>query len=223
MSTTKKRALVSEARAEVERAAHGTPPVHAARIRAGESDDNRLRLLVQLADALELSIEADEAAAVVAPQEHREIPDFPTRMERFHQSYPGMTDLWHTSCVEHAEYGVCAEHEVADRSIRAHLTDEHMDLVVARGNAVLARCRNDALVEYTIPELVGYAEIASMAGVSRQRARQFASLEGFPTPAVETSYGPLRLKTEVQSWLDTRNTRPGRPKTKTDPPANRPA
>lgn len=58
-----------------------------------------------------------------------------------------------------------------------------------------------------IPEVVGYAEIAHMAGVTRQRARQFADIEGFPKPAIVTAQGPLMTKASVARWLDTRSTR----------------
>lgn len=61
------------------------------------------------------------------------------------------------------------------------------------------------------PEVVGYAEIADLAGVSRQRARAFSKIEGFPSPVIETAQGPLLAKAAVQQWLETRNTRPGRP------------
>lgn len=54
------------------------------------------------------------------------------------------------------------------------------------------------------PEVVGYAEIAEIAGVSRQRARQFAELQGFPRPVIETAQGPLRSKSAVESWLENR-------------------
>lgn len=75
--------------------------------------------------------------------------------------------------------------------------------------------RNEAVMEEeiatpVIPELVGYAEIAEIAGVSRQRARQFADIQGFPTPVVETAAGPLRLRSSVDAWVSHRNTRPGR-------------
>lgn len=67
------------------------------------------------------------------------------------------------------------------------------------------------LAQPQIPELVGYIEIAGMAGVSRQRARQFAGLPGFPPVAVETAAGPLRLKSAVQAWVANRNRLRGRP------------
>lgn len=63
----------------------------------------------------------------------------------------------------------------------------------------------------TIPPLVGYAEIGKMAGVSRQRARMFTQIPKFPVPVIETGQGPLFLKAAVESWLERRNTKPGRP------------
>ncbi|WP_152188198.1 hypothetical protein [Georgenia satyanarayanai] len=75
--------------------------------------------------------------------------------------------------------------------------------------------RNEAVMEKeiatpVIPELVGYAEIAELAGVSRQRARQFADIPGFPAPVVETAAGPLRTRAAIDAWLAHRNTSPGR-------------
>lgn len=77
--------------------------------------------------------------------------------------------------------------------------------------------RNEATMEEeiatpVIPALVGYAEIADIAGVTRQRARQFANLDGFPEPVVVTAAGPLRLKSSVEAWVERRNTKPGRPR-----------
>ena len=57
------------------------------------------------------------------------------------------------------------------------------------------------------PEVVGYAEIAELAGVTRQRARQFAEIMGFPKPVITTAQGPLMAKTAVQHWLRNRTTR----------------
>lgn len=64
----------------------------------------------------------------------------------------------------------------------------------------------------SIPDLVGYSEIAELAGVSRQRAREIAHLEGFPVPVVETAAGPLRVKEAVESWLKSWDRKPGRPR-----------
>lgn len=66
------------------------------------------------------------------------------------------------------------------------------------------------LREPTIPDLVGYAEIAEIAGVSRQRARAFEKVSGFPVAVVETAAGPLRVRSAVEEWAKTRNTKDGR-------------
>lgn len=68
------------------------------------------------------------------------------------------------------------------------------------------------LTEPDIPDLVGYVEIADMLGVSRQRARQLADLEGFPPAVVTTASGPLRVRAAVEEWSKTRRTTGGRPR-----------
>lgn len=68
------------------------------------------------------------------------------------------------------------------------------------------------LTEPVIPDLVGYAEIAGMLGVSRARARQLAELEGFPPAVVTTATGPLRVRAAVEEWAKTRRTHAGRPR-----------
>jgi hypothetical protein len=76
--------------------------------------------------------------------------------------------------------------------------------------AVRAQSEEDLELELStpsIPEVVGYAEIATLAGVSRQRARQFADIADFPKPAIVTAQGPLMTKSSVMRWLENRNTR----------------
>jgi hypothetical protein len=73
----------------------------------------------------------------------------------------------------------------------------------------------DELARPLFPEVVGYAEIAEMGGVSRQRARQWADNPSFPTAVITTAQGPLMSKAAVGKWLTTRNTKPGR-RTKTE-------
>lgn len=63
----------------------------------------------------------------------------------------------------------------------------------------------------TFPELVGYAEIAELAGVSRQRAAQLAELDGFPPAVVRVKSGPLRVKAQVEGWLSRWERKAGRP------------
>ncbi|NQX11356.1 hypothetical protein HQQ80_06950 [Microbacteriaceae bacterium VKM Ac-2855] len=77
--------------------------------------------------------------------------------------------------------------------------------LVVTGVESLSEAALDAeLLTPTFPEVVGYAEIAEMAGVSRQRARQFAGIAGFPVPVIETTQGPLMTKAAVASWLAAR-------------------
>lgn len=64
----------------------------------------------------------------------------------------------------------------------------------------------------SIPDLVGYAEIAEMARVSRQRAREIAQRPGFPVAVVETASGPLRVKAAVARWIESWDRSPGRRK-----------
>ena len=66
--------------------------------------------------------------------------------------------------------------------------------------------------EPLFPKVVGYAEIARMAGVSRQRAYKFPQIDTFPKPVIETSQGPLYSEAAVAAWTEARTTRAGRPK-----------
>ena len=86
------------------------------------------------------------------------------------------------------------------------------DFIVVKLDARTESVMDAELSELDIPPLVGYAEIADMAGVTRQRAKQFAEIPGFPAAVVETASGPLRLRHSVEAWLAHRNTRPGRPR-----------
>ena len=49
------------------------------------------------------------------------------------------------------------------------------------------------------PPVVGYAEIARMTGVTRQRAYAFPRIESFPKPVIETSQGPLYSEDAAQT------------------------
>lgn len=80
-----------------------------------------------------------------------------------------------------------------------------------RVEAATEQARAKELAEPVIPPLVGYAEIAEIAGVSRQRARQLAEQPGFPVPVTKTAAGPLRVRAAVEDWAATRRTKPGRP------------
>lgn len=83
----------------------------------------------------------------------------------------------------------------------------------ATGVEVLAESEHERrTMQPTIPELVGYAEIAQMAGVTKQRAQQMPKILGFPMAVVETAAGPLRVKSQVQRFLEQWDRKPGRPR-----------
>lgn len=67
--------------------------------------------------------------------------------------------------------------------------------------------------EPLFPKVVGYAEIARMTGVSRQRAAMFPKIATFPKPVIETSQGPLYSEHAVAAWAAKRGVKAGRPKT----------
>jgi len=58
-----------------------------------------------------------------------------------------------------------------------------------------------------LPELVGLAEIADIAGTTRQRIFQMTANRGFPFPVMELRSGRLWNRAAVESYLETR--RPG--------------
>ena len=67
------------------------------------------------------------------------------------------------------------------------------------------------LLEVKVPPLVGYAEIAEMADVSRQRARELPQLPGFPPAVAQTANGgPLRVRQHVADWIAGWDRRAGR-------------
>lgn len=57
------------------------------------------------------------------------------------------------------------------------------------------------------PPVVGYAEIARLAGVARQTARDYAKGATFPRAVIETAQGPLYSLAAVESWLENRPNR----------------
>lgn len=62
------------------------------------------------------------------------------------------------------------------------------------------------------PKLAGLAEIASLAGVSRQRASQLASHPDFPEPVDRLAMGPVWREADVTKFLDTPRKAGRRPK-----------
>ena len=60
--------------------------------------------------------------------------------------------------------------------------------------------------------LVAIPEIATMLGVSRQRASKIIhSYENFPEPVAELSIGRIWKRSDVQRWINTNPRLPGRP------------
>jgi len=51
------------------------------------------------------------------------------------------------------------------------------------------------------PKLAGLAEIAGLAGVSRQRASQLANHPDFPEPADRLAMGPVWLESDIRAFL----------------------
>lgn len=84
--------------------------------------------------------------------------------------------------------------------------------ITITGLEIITEAEADArLEEPSFPEVVSFAEIGQMAGVSRQRARQLSGNPSFPRAVITTAQGPLFGLHAVERWLETRNTRPGRP------------
>lgn len=65
------------------------------------------------------------------------------------------------------------------------------------------------------PKLAGVAEIAALAGVSRQRADQLTKHPQFPRPVAELAMGKVWREADVQTFLDTPRP-PGRPRKTTE-------
>ena len=61
--------------------------------------------------------------------------------------------------------------------------------------------------EPLFPRVVGFAEIARMADVTRQSARDYAKGRNFPPPVIVTAQGPLFAAASVEAWLETRSNR----------------
>lgn len=64
----------------------------------------------------------------------------------------------------------------------------------------------------TRTDLIPAAEIARLAGVSRQRAHVLATRDDFPEPAVESLLGKLWRRDHVEAFLATWERQPGRPR-----------
>ena len=68
------------------------------------------------------------------------------------------------------------------------------------------------LAEPAFPELVGIAEAAEYLGVSRQRASQLQTRQGFPAPVASLRSGPVWRKGDLSRFAETWSRQAGRPK-----------
>lgn len=97
--------------------------------------------------------------------------------------------------------------ETGERLLRGNLPDAVVTGLEAREWDAAVRELDRPLY----PPVVGYAEIARMAGVTRQRAHAFPKIASFPAPVIETAQGPLYSQAAVEAWIAHRDTTPGRP------------
>lgn len=64
-----------------------------------------------------------------------------------------------------------------------------------------------------IPKLAGLAEVAGLAGVTRQRAGQLTKVKTFPEPVQVLAMGPVWRESDVVAFLATPRA-PGRPRSR---------
>ena len=64
---------------------------------------------------------------------------------------------------------------------------------------------------YAIPPLVGVAEVAEMLDVSKARVGELARDQRLPRAVARLAAGPVWVESEVLSFAESRNRRPGRP------------
>lgn len=68
------------------------------------------------------------------------------------------------------------------------------------------------LARPAVPELVGMAEIATLLGVSRQRAHELSDRPDFPSPVQPLAAGAVYIKAQVEAFNGRWERRKGRPK-----------
>lgn len=95
--------------------------------------------------------------------------------------------------------------KVAKNAVRETLQDLGIEAVVTSVMLQNEDAFQQELREPVYPEVVGYAEIAKMAGLSRQRIRQLAEKPVFPKPVIRTAQGPLYSAHAVERWLEERS------------------
>ncbi|OAV62857.1 hypothetical protein [Enteractinococcus helveticum] len=133
--------------------------------------------------AFDMSERLEDFAAVMSMARDRKSGSAALTVDA--KNWSAALDLAHTAVIEVLEI---AEAEATITAVGAQNQDEF----------------HDELNEPVYPKVVGFAEIARIAGVSRQRARQLAEKDSFPDPVIKTSQGPLYNIHVVQRWLESR-------------------
>lgn len=96
--------------------------------------------------------------------------------------------------------------EAGIRVVRsAILTETGLDLDLVGLQARLAAEPDRRTRTFPIPDLVTLAEVAELAGFTRQRAYQIAGSDPtFPPPAARPRSGLLYRRWEIDAWIDAR-------------------
>ena len=129
--------------------------------------------------AFDMSEQLEDYAAVMSMARDRKSGSVALTIDA--KEWSTALDLAHTAVIEVLE---AAEVEAILTSVCAQNQDEF----------------HAELNEPVYPQVVGFAEIARIAGVSRQLAEK----ESFPHPVIKTSQGPLYNVHAVHRWLEAR-------------------
>lgn len=70
---------------------------------------------------------------------------------------------------------------------------------------------NESSTQPVLPELVGLTEIATILGVSRQRARELAARDDFPSPVAQLGGSAVYVKSMIEAFSRYWTRKPGRP------------
>ena len=129
--------------------------------------------------AFDMSEQLEDYAAVMSMARDRKSGSVALTIDA--KEWSTALDLAHTAVIEVLE---AADVEATLTSVGAQNQDEF----------------HAELNEPVYPQVVGFAEIARIAGVSRQLAEK----ESFPHPVIKTSQGPLYNVHAVHRWLEAR-------------------
>lgn len=88
---------------------------------------------------------------------------------------------------------------------------------IVRVDAMTYAEQDAEILQPQMPELVGVSEVAAILDVTRQRASELRSRQGFPAPVATLASGPVWLRPSLDRFVETWNRTAGRPR-KADPP-----